>query len=136
MGLLSLLSLVVSLHLIEAQIDPYNRNTPNNEPLNSNELSSNNYNPVQNPGYNTNYNNNNNNNLDPNRNYNANNVNYSPGNTYFNQNFGGYQGSYGNVEELKCPEYWIQFQNSCYRFIKSPLKPYNEARRICQVSFN
>ncbi|XP_025829331.1 contactin-like [Agrilus planipennis] len=35
-------------------------------------------------------------------------------------------------EQLKCPQYWIQFQQSCYRFIKSPLRPYNEARQICQ----
>lgn len=36
-------------------------------------------------------------------------------------------------EQLKCPEHWVQFKQSCYRFIKSPLRPYIEARRICQV---
>lgn len=41
-------------------------------------------------------------------------------------------GNYYN-EELRCPEYWVQFQQSCYKFIKSPVRPYNEARRICQV---
>lgn len=34
---------------------------------------------------------------------------------------------------LRCPEYWVQFQQSCYRFIKSPLRPYNDARRLCQA---
>lgn len=37
------------------------------------------------------------------------------------------------LDQLKCPQHWVQFQQSCYRFIKSPLKPYNEAKRICQV---
>lgn len=132
MVLRTLLLLTASWQVIYAQIDPYERNTQNNGPFTGNEINGNNYDPVPNSGYNTNYNYNNN--LDPNRNYNVNNVNFSPGNTYFGQNFGGHLGSYGNVEELKCPEYWVQFQNSCYRFIKSPLKPYNEARRICQVS--
>lgn len=35
-------------------------------------------------------------------------------------------------DDLKCPEHWQQFQSSCYRFIKSPLRPFVEARRICQ----
>lgn len=37
-------------------------------------------------------------------------------------------------DQLKCPEYWVQFQQSCYRFIKSPSRPFGEARRICEVS--
>lgn len=40
---------------------------------------------------------------------------------------------YYDYEELKCPQYWYKFQQSCYRFMKSPLRPYPEARRICQV---
>lgn len=35
-------------------------------------------------------------------------------------------------DQLKCPEHWVQFQQSCYRFIKSPLRPYKESRKICQ----
>lgn len=36
-------------------------------------------------------------------------------------------------EELKCPEHWIPFQQLCYKFIKSPLRPYVDARRLCQT---
>lgn len=35
--------------------------------------------------------------------------------------------------DLQCPQYWVKFQNSCYRFIKSPRKSRNEANRNCQV---
>lgn len=41
---------------------------------------------------------------------------------------------HSDYEQLHCPEYWLQFQESCYRFIKSPLRAYNDARKICQVS--
>lgn len=37
-------------------------------------------------------------------------------------------------EYMQCPPHWVQFQFSCYRFIKSPLRSYNESRKICQVS--
>ncbi|XP_046682308.1 contactin isoform X2 [Homalodisca vitripennis] len=33
----------------------------------------------------------------------------------------------------RCPQYWIQFQSSCYRFIKSPLHTRNDARKNCQA---
>nr|XP_018910733.1 PREDICTED: contactin [Bemisia tabaci] len=33
--------------------------------------------------------------------------------------------------DLQCPQHWIQFQRSCYRFIKSPLRNRNDARRNC-----
>lgn len=133
MGFLPFFLFIGLLHSIQAQVDLYNTNTVNNDTLNNNQIYGNGYN--QNSNYNPNYNTFNNN-LDPNRNYNSNNMNYNPStnNQNYNQNFGSYQGSYGNIEELRCPEYWVQFQSSCYRFIKSPLKPYNEARRICQVN--
>ncbi|KAG8237908.1 hypothetical protein J437_LFUL017780 [Ladona fulva] len=35
--------------------------------------------------------------------------------------------------ELQCPEHWVQFQSSCYRFIKSPLRARNDARKNCQA---
>ncbi|CAA9998770.1 unnamed protein product [Nesidiocoris tenuis] len=35
--------------------------------------------------------------------------------------------------EWKCPQHWIQFQSSCYRFIKSPLRSRNDARSNCQA---
>lgn len=34
----------------------------------------------------------------------------------------------------RCPEHWVHFQGSCYRFIKSPIRPREEAKRNCQVS--
>lgn len=43
-----------------------------------------------------------------------------------------YQNQY-QYQYLKCPEHWVEFQESCYRFIKSPLRPFAEARRICQT---
>lgn len=36
-------------------------------------------------------------------------------------------------QEMQCPQYWIRFQTSCYRFIKSPLRPRNDARKNCQA---
>ncbi|XP_017779518.1 PREDICTED: contactin-like [Nicrophorus vespilloides] len=33
----------------------------------------------------------------------------------------------------QCPQHWIKYRQSCYKFIKSPLRPYTEARRICQT---
>ncbi|KAK9889197.1 hypothetical protein WA026_004476 [Henosepilachna vigintioctopunctata] len=35
--------------------------------------------------------------------------------------------------DLKCPEHWVQHFQSCYRFVKSPLRNYNDARRVCQI---
>jgi len=33
----------------------------------------------------------------------------------------------------ECPQHWMQFQESCYRFIKSPLRPREDARKNCQA---
>lgn len=51
------------------------------------------------------------------------------------------QGSYTSLnpdyyyyESLRCPDYWVQYQDSCYRFVKSPQRSYNESRSLCQVS--
>lgn len=35
-------------------------------------------------------------------------------------------------DSLKCPQHWVQFQQSCYRFIKSPIRARNDARKNCQ----
>jgi len=35
--------------------------------------------------------------------------------------------------ELRCPQHWVQFGNSCYKFVKSPIRPINEAHRNCQA---
>lgn len=37
--------------------------------------------------------------------------------------------------EMKCPQHWVRFQLSCYRFIKSPLRNRNDARKNCEVGF-
>lgn len=39
---------------------------------------------------------------------------------------------YGDVQ-YNCPKHWIKFQESCYRFVKSPLKRREDARRTCQA---
>lgn len=44
-----------------------------------------------------------------------------------------YAGNY-IFETLKCPDHWIPFQQYCYKFIKSPMRPYVDARTLCQVS--
>ncbi|XP_044742029.1 contactin, partial [Chrysoperla carnea] len=37
-------------------------------------------------------------------------------------------------EKPKCPQIWTQFgYDLCYRFIKSPLRNYNDARKVCQA---
>ncbi|XP_049844901.1 contactin [Schistocerca gregaria] len=36
-------------------------------------------------------------------------------------------------EQESCPRHWLSFQDSCYRFIKSPLRSRNDARRNCQA---
>uniref|UniRef100_A0A0A9W5Z2 Contactin n=1 Tax=Lygus hesperus TaxID=30085 RepID=A0A0A9W5Z2_LYGHE len=42
--------------------------------------------------------------------------------------------NYGDdPSEWKCPQYWMQFQSACYRFIKSPLRSRNDARLNCQA---
>ena len=33
----------------------------------------------------------------------------------------------------QCPQHWIKFQESCYRFIKSPIRNRQEARRNCEA---
>lgn len=35
--------------------------------------------------------------------------------------------------EWRCPQHWERFQQSCYRFIKSPIRNRNDARRNCQA---
>ncbi|XP_069694656.1 contactin [Periplaneta americana] len=39
-----------------------------------------------------------------------------------------------NLEsDMRCPQHWIRFQLSCYRFIKSPLRNRIEARKNCEA---
>ncbi|XP_025417711.1 contactin isoform X2 [Sipha flava] len=35
--------------------------------------------------------------------------------------------------EWHCPQYWVHYDNSCYKFVKSPIRPRNEAHRNCQA---
>ncbi|XP_060843865.1 contactin [Rhopalosiphum padi] len=35
--------------------------------------------------------------------------------------------------EWRCPQYWVQYGNSCYKFVKSPFRPRSEAHRNCQA---
>ena len=41
-----------------------------------------------------------------------------------------------NPDELRCPRNWVEFQESCYKFNRSPPKRWDLAREICQVSNN
>lgn len=43
------------------------------------------------------------------------------------------QNMYYTDIELECPRHWTKFQESCYHFVKSPLKRRDEARRTCQA---
>ncbi|XP_014603516.1 PREDICTED: contactin [Polistes canadensis] len=43
------------------------------------------------------------------------------------------QNGFYNEENHKCPQNWVRFQESCYRFIKSPIKAREDARRNCQA---
>ena len=38
-----------------------------------------------------------------------------------------------NPDELRCPRNWVEFQESCYKFNRSPPKRWDLAREICQV---
>ncbi|CAH0562661.1 unnamed protein product [Brassicogethes aeneus] len=135
--------LVLGLALAQDNLYNDNNNNPNNYGTNNygaNSYGTNNYgannqpldysqNNINNPNRDLNVNFNQNSNNNPNvNNYNT------PFKTYnYDNNQNSYIGSNGYFTELKCPEHWYQFQDSCYRFIKSPLKAYNEARKICQT---
>ncbi|XP_013200303.2 contactin [Amyelois transitella] len=49
------------------------------------------------------------------------------------QNTAGYYAGLDYEERYRCPPNWIRFRESCYRFTKSPNRPRNEARKICQA---
>lgn len=36
-------------------------------------------------------------------------------------------------EENFCPEHWVSFRQSCYRFIRSPKRNWAEAKKICKA---
>lgn len=39
----------------------------------------------------------------------------------------------GSGQDLRCPQHWVQFQQSCYKFIRSPVRNREDARRNCQA---
>lgn len=41
------------------------------------------------------------------------------------------QSTFYGEQAYKCPQHWTKFQESCYRFIKSPVRPRDDARRNC-----
>lgn len=43
------------------------------------------------------------------------------------------QVSYFDDLEYQCPQHWMRFQDSCYRFIKSPIRVRDDARKNCQA---
>lgn len=132
-----------ALGLIQAQAIFNNINNNQNYDINNPNYNTNNnpnYNTNTNPNYNTNINPNYNTNINPNYNTNSDpNYNTINNNPFYNSNINP---NYNNInrfsndifyDQMRCPEHWIAFQQSCYRFIRSPLRPYNEARRLCQV---
>lgn len=54
-------------------------------------------------------------------------------NVYTNYPYNNVYRTGGSENALRCPQYWVQFQQSCYRFIKSPIRSKNDARRNCQA---
>ncbi|CAH4035672.1 unnamed protein product [Pieris brassicae] len=49
------------------------------------------------------------------------------------QNTASYYAGLDYEERYKCPPNWIRYRESCYRFTKSPNRPRNEGRKICQA---
>lgn len=66
-------------------------------------------------------------------------LNITKGQNAENPNYNQYTTGSGNYFandfylNLKCPEHWVRHYQSCYRFVKSPLRNYNDARRVCQT---
>lgn len=58
--------------------------------------------------------------------------NFNNENEVDSPNSEGY-GGYDYDERFRCPPNWIRYRESCYRFTKSPNRPRNEARKICQA---
>lgn len=67
---------------------------------------------------------------------NSNRYGYNRFPSYTNPNIYG-TGLYGESEDLDpdhfCPEHWLAFRSSCYRFIRSPRHSWHEARKLCQA---
>ncbi|XP_063704991.1 contactin-like [Culicoides brevitarsis] len=52
----------------------------------------------------------------------------------YGHNYNSYSNFIDGVDEsFFCPEHWITYRQSCYRFIKSPKRSWWEAKRICEA---
>lgn len=49
------------------------------------------------------------------------------------QDTASYYAGLDHEERYRCPSNWIRYREGCYRFTKSPNRPRNEARKICQA---
>lgn len=122
--------------IIDAQISPFDPdgslfNSQQNPPFNTPGTG-----PALNPPLQNSFNQQNDVYTQPDPQYNQGNVYNQPG-SYFDKGtqYAQYNPSANDVlYDLRCPDYWVRYYQSCYKFVKSPLKPYEEARRICQVS--
>jgi hypothetical protein len=38
-----------------------------------------------------------------------------------------------DASEVKCPRNWVQFRQSCYKFTRSPIKRWDDARLLCHA---
>eukprot|EP00095_Tigriopus_kingsejongensis_P002293 maker-scaffold400_size182785-snap-gene-0.21 protein:Tk02293 transcript:maker-scaffold400_size182785-snap-gene-0.21-mRNA-1 annotation:"PREDICTED: contactin-like" len=38
-----------------------------------------------------------------------------------------------DAQEVRCPRNWERFKNSCYKFTRSPIKRWDDARMLCQA---
>lgn len=57
--------------------------------------------------------------------------NYNPTSFVESDNSDRYNNNYDENPLFKCPQHWLTFRDTCYRFMKSPARPRNEARKIC-----
>ena len=42
-------------------------------------------------------------------------------------------GDGADEERLKCPRNWVRFKSSCYKFTRSPIKVWEDAKALCQA---
>lgn len=56
------------------------------------------------------------------------------GGTYGVGGYGGLNAGVDGIDENSfCPEFWIAYRSTCYRFIKSPKRNWYDAKKICQA---
>lgn len=61
-------------------------------------------------------------------------TNYGLGGTFGVGGFSGINAGIDGIDENSfCPEFWIAYRSTCYRFIKSPKRNWYDAKKICQA---